>query len=166
MTYHRVMISVQKSLPRVAELIAASTEEMLAVGAAFATVLNPGDVIALRGALGTGKTTFVRGLLRALGLEGEAPSPSFAIVQPYAPPEISMPLAHVDLYRLDEPGDAQELGLDDYLSDGTLAVEWPERLGEALWSHALLLDLSTMPDGTRRLTATVPPAWKGRWPFP
>lgn len=139
----------------------------MAAGAALAPCLRPGDIVALRGGLGAGKTTLVRGMLRALGLEEEAPSPTFAIVQPYAPPDVSLPLAHVDLYRLDMPEEAAELGLDEYLLDGALVIEWPERLGAALWSDALMVDIAVAPDdGIRRLTASVPPSWKDRWPFP
>ena len=95
---------------------------MLRAGAALADVLQPGDVIALNGDLGAGKTTLARGILAALGLAEEAPSPTFAIVQPYEPPLVRLPVAHVDLYRLDEPEDAEELGLDDYLADGVLLI--------------------------------------------
>ena len=137
---------------------------MLGLGAQIARILRPGDIVALRGGLGAGKTTLARGLLAALGLEEEAPSPSFAIVQPYEPPEVLLPVAHVDLYRLNDAADAGELGLDEYLADGVLLIEWPERLGARLWPDALILDIAVTPDGTRRLTATVPTAWKDRWP--
>lgn len=137
---------------------------MLALGAALAEKLQPGDVIALKGGLGAGKTTLARGLLTALGLQEDAPSPSFAIVQPYDPPEVRLPVAHVDLYRLDEPDDCVELGLEEYLADGAIVIEWPERLGTQLWPHALILAIDFASDGSRRLTATVPEAWRGRWP--
>lgn len=137
----------------------------LAFGRALAAVVRAGDVIALSGDLGTGKTTLARGLLAALGLAEEAPSPSFAIVQPYDVPEVRLPVAHVDLYRLDDPEDAQELGLDDMREDSVLVIEWPERLGAALWPDALLLCLQPTADGARALTATVPPSWEGRWPL-
>jgi tRNA threonylcarbamoyladenosine biosynthesis protein TsaE len=151
----------------VAELRIRNEDDMMAAGAALAPCLRPGDIVALRGGLGAGKTTLVRGMLRALGLEEEAPSPTFAIVQPYAPPDVSLPLAHVDLYRLDMPEEAAELGLDEYLLDGALVIEWPERLGAALWPDALMVDIAVAPDdGIRRLTASVPPSWKDRWPFP
>ncbi|MFT2568531.1 tRNA (adenosine(37)-N6)-threonylcarbamoyltransferase complex ATPase subunit type 1 TsaE, partial [Escherichia coli] len=65
------------------------------------------------GPLGAGKTSLARGLLAALGLIGEAPSPSFAIVQPYVPPEVRVPVLHVDLYRLEDVDELAELGLDD-----------------------------------------------------
>lgn len=146
--------------------VASSEAEMMALGARVAAVLRPGDAIALRGSLGSGKTTWTRGLLHALGLAGEAPSPSFAIVQPYEPPEVSLPLAHVDLYRLDDSADLEELGLDDYLLDGAVVIEWPERMEDRLWPGALILDIAVDADGTRRLTATIPPSWKDRWPLP
>ncbi|MFZ5747360.1 MAG: tRNA (adenosine(37)-N6)-threonylcarbamoyltransferase complex ATPase subunit type 1 TsaE [Pseudomonadota bacterium] len=136
-----------------------------AFGARLAAVAGPGDVIALSGPLGAGKTSIARGLLAALGLEGEAPSPSFAIVQPYDPPDVRFPVLHVDLYRLDDADEAYELGLDDARHDALLVVEWPERLGEALWSDALYLTIEPRPDGTRALTAQVPEAWKSRWPL-
>ncbi|MFD1951086.1 tRNA (adenosine(37)-N6)-threonylcarbamoyltransferase complex ATPase subunit type 1 TsaE [Sphingomonas arantia] len=140
---------------------AAATE---AVGRALADVVRAGDVIALFGDLGAGKTTLSRGLLAGLGLEGEAPSPTFAIVQPYAPPDVRLPVAHVDLYRIDAPEDAAELGLDDYRKDGVLLVEWPERMGAEAWADALRLFLVATPDGARRLTAERPPSWEQRWP--
>ncbi|WP_336966066.1 tRNA (adenosine(37)-N6)-threonylcarbamoyltransferase complex ATPase subunit type 1 TsaE [Sphingobium aquiterrae] len=138
---------------------------MLRAGGVLADALRPGDVIALNGDLGAGKTTFARGMLAALGLAEEAPSPTFAIVQPYDPSLVRLPVAHVDLYRLDAPEDAEELGLDDYLADGVLLIEWPERLGDRLWPHALILDIAVLPDGGRRLTARMPEAWRQRWPF-
>jgi len=143
----------------------ASVEDSLALGARLAERARPGDVIALSGPLGAGKTSIARGLLAALGLEGEAPSPSFAIVQPYEPPEVRFPVLHVDLYRVEDPGEAEELGLDEARADSLLLVEWPERLGEGHWRDALWLSLDVMPDGARALTAQVPAAWRDRW-FP
>lgn len=137
---------------------------MLALGARLAALARPGDVIALSGDLGAGKTTLARGLLAALGLVGEAPSPTFAIVQSYAPPETRLPVAHVDLYRLDDPEEAEELGLDDLRADHLLLVEWPERLGARLWPDALFLRIDADAAGGRRLTARVPAAWEARWP--
>lgn len=145
-------------------MILRDLEATLALGARLADVARPGDVIALSGDLGAGKTSIARGLLAALGLEEEAPSPSFAIVQPYDPPEVRFPVLHVDLYRIDDPAEARELGLDEAREDSLLIVEWPERLGEAAWADALWLTLETTKDGARALTVRVPPAWEGRWP--
>ena len=133
-----------------------------AVGASLAAVLRAGDVVALSGPLGAGKTSVARGLLRALGLAGEAPSPSFAIVQPYAPPEVRLPVLHVDLYRIEDAGELEELGLDEALTDSALLVEWPERAA-GRWPEALRLTLAADGEG-RRLTWELPTAWNGRWP--
>lgn len=134
------------------------------VGASLADVARPGDAILLQGPLGAGKTSLARGFLAALGLAGEAPSPSFAIVQPYAPPEVRIPVLHVDLYRIEDPRELDELGLDDALADSVLLVEWPERAGADRWPDALRLILTPTPDGARRLTWAAPAAWERRWP--
>ncbi|KQM17294.1 tRNA threonylcarbamoyladenosine biosynthesis protein TsaE [Sphingomonas sp. Leaf24] len=136
-----------------------------ALGARLAAVLRPGDVVALSGPLGAGKTSIARGLLAALGLEGEAPSPSFAIVQPYDPPEVRISVLHVDLYRIEDPEEALELGLDEARNDAALVVEWPERLGDDPWPDGLWLTLAFDDAGGRRLTARVPEAWERRWPL-
>lgn len=149
-----------------AEVFAHSEAEMLGVGAALAAVLRAGDVVKLSGGLGAGKTTLARGLLSALGLAEEAPSPTFAIVQPYAPPEVSLAVAHVDLYRLDDAEEVEELGLEEYLADGALLIEWPERMGGRMWPDALLVHIDFHAEGARRLTASLPPSWRDRWPFP
>ncbi|MCF2514109.1 tRNA (adenosine(37)-N6)-threonylcarbamoyltransferase complex ATPase subunit type 1 TsaE [Sphingomonas sp. G124] len=134
----------------------------LALGRKLAKALKPGDVVTLSGELSAGKTTLVRGLLAGLGYAGEVPSPSFAIVQPYE--SLSPPVWHVDLYRIDNPSDLDELGLEEICGDGVLIVEWPEHTGRDAWPHALALSLAVAEDGTRALTAEVPTAWEGRWP--
>ncbi|MFW2852426.1 tRNA (adenosine(37)-N6)-threonylcarbamoyltransferase complex ATPase subunit type 1 TsaE [Sphingomonas sp. TX0543] len=141
----------------------ADPQETEALGASLAATLLPGDVIMLDGPLGAGKTSIARGLLAALGLKGEAPSPSFAIVQPYAPPEVRVPVLHVDLYRIDDPRELDELGLDEARHDSALVIEWPERAGPAVWPDALRLRLEILSDGSRGLTWHAPPAWEGRW---
>jgi len=135
-----------------------------ALGARFAPLLRAGDVVTLAGPLGAGKTTFARGVLEALGLAEEAPSPSFAIVIAYAPPEVRLPFWHVDLYRLDGPRDVEELGLEDALADGALLVEWPDRLDAWLRDRALALEFAVAADGARGLTWKAPASWEGRWP--
>ncbi len=140
---------------------AAASEEL---GVGLASVVRPGDVITLSGPLGAGKTSIARGLLAALGLEDEAPSPTFAIVQPYEPPETRLPIMHVDLYRIEHVEELDELGLDEARGESVLLIEWPER-APGHWPDALALSLDFAPDGGRRLTATVPAAWEGRWPL-
>lgn len=144
-------------------MILATPQETHALGQKLAPLLQPGDVIALSGDLGAGKTSLARGLLRGLGLAEEAPSPSFSLVIPYDPPLVRLPVWHVDLYRLDSAEEAEELGLDEALYDGALLIEWPERLEERIWPQALKLRLEPQGSG-RRLTASVPPSWGSRWP--
>ncbi|RZV51365.1 MAG: tRNA (adenosine(37)-N6)-threonylcarbamoyltransferase complex ATPase subunit type 1 TsaE, partial [Sphingomonadaceae bacterium] len=116
----------------------------------------------LEGPLGVGKTTLVRFVLHALGHEGQVPSPSFALVQPYD--RLDPPVLHADLYRLVDPEELLEIGLEDDPRAIQL-VEWPDRAGEGAFSRALALRLAFEPDGeTRRLTWSVPLAWEGRWP--
>lgn len=149
---------------RIDHIILANALASDRLGARLAALVAPGDVITLSGPLGAGKTSIARGLLSALGLPGEAPSPSFAIVQPYSPPETRLPVLHVDLYRIDDPAELEELGLDDAAAESVLLIEWPERAGYGYWPNALGLTIEIMPDGARRLTADVPLPWKDRWP--
>jgi tRNA threonylcarbamoyladenosine biosynthesis protein TsaE len=132
-------------------------------GAALAARLRPGDVVALCGGLGAGKTTLSRGVLRGLGHVGDVASPTFPIVQTYAPPDTRIPLWHVDLYRIGHETELEELGLDEALGEAAMLIEWPERL-PALWPGTLRLTLEEQADGARALTALVPPAWGDRWP--
>lgn len=134
------------------------------IGAALGKMLRAGDVVLLSGDLGAGKTTLARGMLQARGLQSEAPSPTFAIIQPYAPPEVDMPIGHVDLYRIEDEDELIELGLDDFLYDGALLIEWPERLGKDGWPGALALSITGEGD-QRVLTANVPMNWEKRWPL-
>ena len=136
----------------------AATAEL---GARLARALRPGDVITLSGPLGVGKTALARAILAALGHDGEVPSPTFAIVQPYE--ELVPPVWHVDLYRIGRPSELAELGLEA-AAEGALLVEWPDKAGEAAWPDALRLSLDFAEAGARRLTAQVPPSWQGRWP--
>lgn len=141
----------------------ASEAATLRLGAAIGAALRAGDVVALEGDLGAGKTTLARGILAGAGHEGEVPSPTFTIVQAYLPPSVRLPVWHCDLYRIESPGEIEELGLEEALDDGALVVEWPDRAGSRLMRDALRLRLD-IDGGARRLTAEVPPAWESRWP--
>ena len=143
-------------------MILHSEVETAAAGAALARAAMAGDVITLSGPLGVGKTALARGFIAELGHEGEVPSPSFALVQPYE--NIEPPVWHVDLYRIEDASEIEELGLDA-AADAVLLVEWPERAGEQAWPDALRLSLEFGQDGDRILTARVPPSWEGRWPL-
>ena len=142
-------------------MILENEEATAKLGEQLAAKARPGDVITLSGPLGVGKTALARGFISALGHEADVPSPSFAIVQPYE--LLNPPVWHVDLYRIEEASEMDELGLDSAL-DAVLLVEWPERAGPGMWPEALALSLDFGQDGDRILTAKVPPSWEGRWP--
>ncbi len=100
-----------------------------ALAARIASGLQAGDVVALTGDLGAGKTTLARAILRALGYQGEVPSPTFTLLESYRPPALRLPVVHADFYRLSHPAEVEELGLDDYRYDAALLAEWPENAG-------------------------------------
>ena len=104
-----------------------SEDETAAVGRELATTLSAGDVLLLYGDLGAGKTAFVRGLAEGLGVErDEVSSPTFTLIQEYRGGRL--PLFHVDLYRIEDPREFDELGLDEIAEDGVLAIEWAEKM--------------------------------------
>ena len=122
-----------------------------ALGARLGAAARAGDVVALYGDLGAGKTTLARSLIRHLvGPDTEAPSPTFTLVQTYSGP--AFPIWHFDLYRLEHPGEARELGLEEAV-DGLALIEWPERLGAYLPAQRLEIRLSY--DGAGRIARLV-----------
>lgn len=135
-----------------------------AFGQRIAARLRPGDVVALSGGLGAGKTTLARAIIAALGHEGEVPSPSFAIIETYDPPQVRLPLVHADFYRLERPEEAEELGLDHYREGAALVAEWPEHAGGFAHEPACLaITIETAETG--RIAIVEPGAdWLGRLP--
>ena len=122
-----------------------------ALASAFASEVGPGDVLALSGDLGSGKTVFARGLIRAVaaasGTEaGEVPSPTYTLVQPYEFPRFTV--WHFDLYRIASADEARELALEDALADGVSVIEWAERIDEILppASIRIRLEAGSRPD--------------------
>jgi len=101
-----------------------------ALAARTAAVALPTDIIALKGELGAGKTSFARAFIRARGIEEEVPSPTFTLVQIYDVDPTA--IWHFDLYRLRNPEEAWELGIEDAFTTGISLIEWPERLGPLL----------------------------------
>lgn len=139
---------------------------MQRLGSAIANALRPGDVIALSGGLGAGKTTLAREILAALGHEGEVPSPSFAIFEVYDPPAVRLPLVHADFYRLAHPHEVEELGLDDYREGAVLLAEWPEHAG-GFTNEAGCLSIMLEVAGSGRIAIVEGGAdWLGRMPCP
>ena len=120
------------------------------------------DIIALKGDLGSGKTSFARAFIRARGYGGEeVPSPTFTLVQVYELP--GGPIWHIDLYRLRDPEEAWELDIEDAFRDGVSLIEWPERLGPLVPARRLEITLSAGPTQAARRAAIDPPAeWAAR----
>ena len=127
----------------------ASPAETLALGARLAAHLGPGDVVALYGDLGAGKTHLVKGLAAGLGLDAdEVASPTFVLVHEYA---TTPPLYHFDAYRTERPDEFTRLGFEEYAEgDGICVVEWPERIAPLLPPRTLRLHLTVL-EGDRRM---------------
>jgi tRNA threonylcarbamoyladenosine biosynthesis protein TsaE len=127
-----------------------SEAETAAAARDVAARLGAGDVVLLFGDLGAGKTAFVKGLAEGLGVPGDqVSSPTFTLVQEYRGGRL--PLFHVDLYRLDDPREVDDLGLDEIAADGVLAIEWAEKLPRAT-SGAIVVRIEHGDGDTRRLT--------------
>lgn len=134
---------------------------MEAFGQRIAARLAPGDVVALSGTLGTGKTTLARAILAALGHTGEVPSPTYTIIETYD--ELNPPVVHADFYRLEDPSEVEELGLNDYREGAVLLAEWPDHAGGFAHEPACLaIDLEKVGDG-REAVVTPGTSWQGRW---
>lgn len=137
-----------------------SERETQALGASLAAMLRPGDVVALHGPLGAGKTTIARGLVQALlGRAEDVPSPTYTLVQVYDGP--AFPLWHFDLYRLEKPEDVEELGWDETI-DGVALIEWPERAGARLPKQRLDIYLEFSGEGRRARLEPVGEGWQER----
>lgn len=131
-----------------------------ALGRRLAPLLQPGEAICLSGGLGAGKSCLARALIRALTTPDEdAPSPTFTLVQTYAGPEFE--IAHFDLYRLEDPEEAWEIGLEEALDQGAAVIEWPERLEGRLPADRLDLELAVS-GGGRAARLAGHGSWKER----
>lgn len=139
-----------------------SLEAMQAFGERLAQVAKPGDVLALSGDLGAGKSTLARAILRALGFVGEVPSPTFALILPYDPPEVRYPVIHADFYRLEGVSDLDELGLDAG-DEALLIAEWPDRVGGLTGTDTLQLRITGTDASEREIAAVPGHNWSARW---
>jgi tRNA threonylcarbamoyladenosine biosynthesis protein TsaE len=128
-----------------------SEDEMGSFGKDLATGLRVGDWIAINGPLGAGKTVLCAGILRGLGYQGDVASPSYAIVHQYTPPEVSIAVAHADLYRLNDMSELEELGLSAQRSEQITLVEWAERAGDFYTKPSHQISI-TPQDGSRIVT--------------
>ena len=136
------------------QFITRSPEETEALGARLAGALEPGAVVAFTGDLGAGKTAFVRGLARGLGIRDRVTSPTFTIVNEYEGGRL--PLFHFDMYRLGSADELFDIGWEDYLArGGVCAVEWSENIAGALEDGCIRVDIRRGDwDGQRRITVT------------
>ena len=132
------------------------------LGSAIAAQLRKGDAVCLSGPLGAGKSTLARALVRALTTPTEeVPSPTFTLVQFYEGARLNV--AHFDLYRLSNPDEAYEIGLDEALDEGAAVIEWPERLEGRLPPDRLDVEIALGEDaGDRQVRLTAHGAWEGR----
>jgi tRNA threonylcarbamoyladenosine biosynthesis protein TsaE len=145
-------------------LATSSPQETRSAGKAVADLLEPGDVISLTGDLGAGKTAFVQGAAAGLGVEGTVQSPTFVLVRQYRG---RLPVAHVDVYRLDHLQDVADLGLDELIEGGGVVfVEWGDGISALLPGDHLRVELDLGEDGDqdRRIVVTGSGArWARRW---
>jgi len=129
---------------------ALSIEETLQFGERLAAELRPGDVLALSGDLGAGKTALVKGIARGLGIMQDVTSPTFTLVHEYT--RGRLPFAHIDLYRLDTIGQALAIGIEDYLGgSGITAIEWAEKIESLLPENTTRIRITTLGETARRI---------------
>jgi tRNA threonylcarbamoyladenosine biosynthesis protein TsaE len=139
----------------VIELESASPEETEHAGAELATELAPGDVVVVSGELGTGKTTFVRGACRALGVRGPVTSPTFTVGHRYAG---AVTVSHLDLYRFEGMSDEEWGNLEPYFEDAVVFVEWPEAAAGHLPPVSVTVRIEHLGGDSRLLTLERAPA--------
>ena len=124
-----------------------NAEATEALGRCFAQELKAGDVLALAGDLGAGKTTLSRGFIHGAGHRGTVKSPTFTLVEPYE--HLEPPVYHFDLYRLASVDELEYIGFRDYLDVGICLIEWPELLLDVAFMPAAVVTLSLCPEGRR-----------------
>ncbi len=136
------------------EAVTTSEDQTRALAAKLGAKLRPGDVVLLFGELGAGKTTFVKGLARGLEVPEDyyVQSPTFALINEYPG---RVPLYHVDLYRL-EPEETYDLGLEELVAQGVVAIEWPEKLPFSLGRREIKVYLEVLAPEKRKIKIEVP----------
>ena len=136
-------------------MIIESEAEMLAFGKNLSGQLRAGSWVAIDGPLGAGKTVLCAGILQGLGFIGEVASPSYAIVHQYGPPEVSIPVVHADLYRLNDSDEIEELGLLDASNDCITLIEWAKNASEGFGNPTHQIIIHQMDNGNRQITMTM-----------
>ena len=136
----------------------ANLESLPAAAEEFVGLMDDYTVFAFNGDMGAGKTTFIRALVQALGVDAEeANSPSFSLINEYRSDTTSELIYHFDLYRLESLDEALEIGVEDYFDSGAVClIEWPERVADILPDDTVRVDISEDADGSRLLKVTLP----------
>ncbi len=145
------MILDERSL----DLISHSEAQTRRFGARLGELLQSGDVICLEGELGTGKTRFIQGVGRGLGIEDPITSPTYTLVNEYSSKDVSLVLYHIDLYRVQGPAETLTFGFEDYLyGEGACLIEWAERVLSILPSERLWITLRHLDETKRGILMT------------
>ncbi len=132
------------------EITSSSAEDTFAAGRELAMHLNSGDVVALRGELGAGKTVFVKGIASALGINDDITSPTFSLMEAY---DADVSLYHFDLYRIEDIDEFQQLRFEEYWEgDGISVIEWPERCGRLLPKRRIDVMIDYIDENRRKIT--------------
>lgn len=151
--FHREHMTTSENV-RLETVETRSVEETLALGQRLASGLHAGDVVALSGELGAGKTVLVKAIAQALGFREPVTSPTFTIIHEY---KTSPSVFHIDLYRLNTEQEALDIGIEEYLGgDGICLVEWAERIERLLPPRTIRVSIETISDTTRRFTIRRP----------
>lgn len=126
-----------------------SHQETIKLGQKIASILKPGDILALFGQLGAGKTTLIQGIAQGLGVKDYVTSPTFILINEY---QGRLPFYHIDLYRLEDPLQIEELGIDEYYEKGgVVVIEWAERLGDLLPEGARQIKIEVVDENKRKI---------------
>lgn len=139
-----------------------SPDDTIAFAEKVGSLLKGGDIIAYKGGMGAGKTTFTRGLCKGLGLPDEVTSPTFALVNEYRGEEIT--LYHFDMYRISGEGDLETTGFYDYISpESVIAVEWSENIEDCLPKDIITIEIETTDENERKITVFGDERFEDTW---
>jgi tRNA threonylcarbamoyladenosine biosynthesis protein TsaE len=138
--------------------ITKTEKETFLLGKTLARQINSGSILLLQGDLGAGKSVFIRGVMRSLGVNEAIPSPTFTIVNQYEGTlpgsDKRIPLYHFDLYRINDPYELYEIGFEEYVySDGVTFIEWPDKAGELIPEDCMVITITIVPEG-RKISLT------------
>jgi tRNA threonylcarbamoyladenosine biosynthesis protein TsaE len=127
-----------------------SAEETKTFGEKIGRSLKPGDIVALTGELGAGKTTLIQGIARGLKINEHVTSPTFTLINEY---KGIYPFFHLDLYRLDDPSQIEDLGIEEYFDnkDGIMVIEWAEKLGKLMPNNAMQIKMESTGESERKI---------------